>query len=134
MSKLNVVAGILLKNNKILLPKRSISLKYSPNKYEFPGGKVENGETLKDALKRELYEELSIDVNTSNIIDFPNNILETDKILLTLFVINSWSNNLKLNPEINSEILEVEINELENVEDLLETDKELIPAIVKFLK
>ena len=131
---LNVVGAVLFKDNKILLPKRSSNLKVMPNKYEFPGGKVEENETLKEALKRELYEELSIDVDIEDIIDFPKNDLKTDKIMLTVFIINKWKNDLIINPEINSEILTVNLDELKNVEDLLDTDKELIPAILQFLK
>ena len=131
---LNVVSAVLIKDNKILLPKRSSNLKNMPNKYEFPGGKVEENETLKEALKRELYEELSIDVNIEDIIDFPKNDLKTDKIMLTVFIIDKWKNDLIINPEINSEILTVNLDELKNVEDLLDTDKELIPAILQFLK
>ena len=131
---LNVVGAVLLKNNKILLPKRSSILKKMPNKYEFPGGKVEQGESLKEALKRELNEELCIDVNIKDIIEFPNNVLKTEKFILTIYVIKKWSNELTLNPEVNSEILEVNLDELINVEDLLETDKQLIPSLLKFLK
>ncbi len=131
---LNVVGAVLFKDNKILLPKRSSNLKVMPNKYEFPGGKVEENETLKEALKRELYEELSIDVDIEDIIDFPKNDLKTDKIMLTVFIINKWKNDLIINPEINSEILTVNLDELKNVENLLDTDKELIPAILQFLK
>ena len=131
---LNVVGAVLLKNNKILLQKRSSILKKMPNKYEFPGGKVEQGESLKEALKRELNEELSIDVNIEDIIEFPNNFLKTEKFILTIYVIKKWSNELTLNPEVNSEILEVNLDELKNVEDLLETDKQLISSIFEFLK
>ncbi len=131
---LNVVGAVLLKNNKILLPKRSSILKKMPNKYEFPGGKVEQGESLKEALKRELNEELCIDVNIKDIIEFPNNVLKTEKFILTIYVIKKWSNELTLNPEVNSEILEVNLDELKNIEDLLETDKQLISSIFEFLK
>ena len=131
----NVVGAVLLKDeNTVLLPKRSNILKNMPNKYEFPGGKVEKNESLKEALKRELNEELSINVNIENIIEFPNNILTTEKFILTVFIIKNWENELTLNPEINSTILEVTIDKLKNVEDLLETDKQLISAIIKFLK
>lgn len=130
---LNVVAAILIKNEKIYLVKRSSNLKDMPNKYEFPGGKVEPGETLKKALKRELKEELSIDIDLKNIIEFPNNTLETDELLLTVFIVQNWKNKLTLNPEINSEILTIEFDQLGEVEELLDTDKLLIPSITKFL-
>ena len=134
LNLLNVVGAVLIKDNKIILPKRASNLKVMPDKYEFPGGKVEENETLEEALKRELYEELSIDVDIEDIIDFPKNDLKTDKIMLTVFIINKWKNDLIINPEINSEILTVNLDELKNVEDLLDTDKELIPAILRFLK
>lgn len=133
-NKLQVVGAVLKKNNKILLPKRSANLKKMPNKYEFPGGKVEKGESLKEGLKRELKEELSIDVNVEHIIDFPKNVLTTDKFDLTIFIIQKWENELTIHPEINSSILEVTLEQLKNVEDLLDTDKELIPSIIEFLK
>ena len=131
---LNVVGSVLIKNNKILLPKRSANLKKMPNMYEFPGGKIEKGETLKEGLKRELQEELSIDVDIEDIIEFPNNILETEKFILTIYIIKKWKGELTINHEINSEILEVDFDQLQNVEDLLETDKQLIPSINEFLK
>lgn len=134
MYKLLVSAGVLMKNDNIFLPKRSCKLKHSPNKYEFPGGKLEKGETFKDALKRELYEELSIEVDYKNIIDFPNNRLENDEIILNVFIVNDWKNEIKLNPEINSEILTIELHELKNVKDLLETDKQVIPSIYNFIQ
>ena len=131
---LNVVGAVLIQNNKILLPKRSANLKKMPNKYEFPGGKVEENELLKEGLKRELFEELCINVNIEDIIEFPNNVLKTEKFILTIYIIKKWEGELTINHEINSEILEVNIHELINVEELLETDKQLIPAILAFLK
>ena len=131
---LNVVGAVLIKNNKILLPKRSANLKKMPNMYEFPGGKIEKGETLKEGLKRELQEELSIDVDIEDIIEFPKNVLETENFILTVYIVKKWKGELTINHEINSEILEVDFDQLQNVEDLLETDKQLIPSINEFLK
>jgi 8-oxo-dGTP diphosphatase len=130
---LNVVGAVLIQNNKILLPKRSANLKKMPNMYEFPGGKIEDSESLKEGLKRELFEELCINVNIKDIIEFPNNVLKTEKFILTIYIIKKWEGELTINHEINSEILEVNIHELINVEELLETDKQLIPAILEFL-
>ena len=130
---LNVVGSVLIKNNKILLPKRSANLKKMPNMYEFPGGKIEKGETLKEGLKRELQEELSIDVDIEDIIEFPKNVLETENFILTVYIVKKWKGELTINHEINSEILEVDFDQLQNVEELLETDKQLIPSILVFL-
>lgn len=61
--KLEVVAGILLCDNKILCAQRPKGkYDYISYKFEFPGGKVEAGETAKEALCRELMEELAVSV------------------------------------------------------------------------
>ena len=54
-----VVAGILRKGDSILICQRPRSDAYGLQ-WEFPGGKVECGETLPAALQRELQEELAI--------------------------------------------------------------------------
>jgi 8-oxo-dGTP diphosphatase len=56
-----VVAGIVQKNSEILICQRRRSDTYGLQ-WEFPGGKVEPGENLPDALIRELAEELAIQV------------------------------------------------------------------------
>ena len=74
MKKIDVVCGILIQNEKCLIAKRKTG--DSVGKFEFPGGKVEKGETQKEALKRELKEELNIDVDQlhflANSVDFQN--------------------------------------------------------------
>lgn len=55
-----VVAALILRENTILICQRKED-QAMPLKWEFPGGKVERDEDLKDALHRELEEELGID-------------------------------------------------------------------------
>lgn len=54
-----VVAALLVERGRLLICQRSPRGRF-PNKWEFPGGKVEPGEALQDALLRELTEELGI--------------------------------------------------------------------------
>jgi 8-oxo-dGTP diphosphatase len=57
---IKVAAGIIRRNGRILLCQRKREGRYGL-KWEFPGGKVEAEESFEQCLKRELYEELSID-------------------------------------------------------------------------
>jgi 8-oxo-dGTP diphosphatase len=61
MKRIEVVAGIIYCKNQILCVQRPKNkLHYISEKFEFPGGKIEEGETQKEALKREILEELNI--------------------------------------------------------------------------
>ena len=55
-----VTAAVIERNGKILIAKRKRSQKLG-GKWEFPGGKLEPGETPEECLKRELLEELGIE-------------------------------------------------------------------------
>jgi len=56
----HVVAGLIVKNGDVLICQRTRH-QTMPLKWEFPGGKIEPGEQPRDALRRELEEELGID-------------------------------------------------------------------------
>ena len=56
----NIVNALLLQRGKVLLAKRSVGRKTYPGCWSFPGGHVEKGETLNDALARELHEEVGL--------------------------------------------------------------------------
>ena len=61
----HVAVGVILRGQQVLLALRS-SKQHQGGKWEFPGGKVEKGETVAAALKRELHEEIAIDVAESS--------------------------------------------------------------------
>jgi 8-oxo-dGTP diphosphatase len=66
MKSIEVVAAIILNADKILCVQRGENkYDYISKKYEFPGGKIEPGESKVEALKREIFEELKIEINIS---------------------------------------------------------------------
>jgi 8-oxo-dGTP diphosphatase len=65
MMPINVVAAVIKKDDCYLLAKRNKD-KYMGLKWEFPGGKVESNETFKEALSREILEELDVNIEIHN--------------------------------------------------------------------
>lgn len=67
MKTINVVAAVIMKEGKVFATQRG----YGEFKdgWEFPGGKVEAGESPEEALRREICEELEVEVNVGDLID-----------------------------------------------------------------
>ena len=67
MKTINVVAAVIMKEGRVFATQRG----YSEFKdgWEFPGGKVEAGESPEEALRREIREELEVEVNVDDLID-----------------------------------------------------------------
>jgi len=61
-----VIAAIIIKDNKVLISQRAPKENLA-GKWEFPGGKTEQGETPQECLKREIREELEVDID---VLDF----------------------------------------------------------------
>ena len=61
-NRIEVVAGVIFDGNDCILAAQRPAGKSHAGKWEFPGGKVEPGETLAEALVRELTEELALKV------------------------------------------------------------------------
>jgi 8-oxo-dGTP diphosphatase len=62
---IDVVAGIITQEGKVLLARRA-KHKSLAGKWEFPGGKIEDGETPEAALSRELQEEFNIQTRVND--------------------------------------------------------------------
>ncbi len=67
MKTINVVAAVIMTEGKVFATQRG----YGEFKdgWEFPGGKVEAGESPEEALRREIREELEVEVNVGDLID-----------------------------------------------------------------
>lgn len=65
----NVVAAVIRKDGKYFCVKKGrTKYSYTSYKYEFPGGKIEPGETPQEALKREIAEELDYEISVGSLI------------------------------------------------------------------
>lgn len=78
-----VSAGIVIRDDRIMLCQRRPGDRMGL-KWEFPGGKLESGESPQQALERELREELAIETRTGRIFDVRHESF-SDRSLLLLF-------------------------------------------------
>ena len=124
---LEVVAAIIFFENKILVTQR----KYHNNaafsyKFEFPGGKVENNEDKITALRRELLEELNLElINFKHFASY-NYSYDTDKIKLHFFISNA--NELKLTLKVHKAYKLVTVKKLSQL-DWLAADYKVIKML-----
>ena len=93
---LEVVAGIIENQNTVLLCQRHHDSKRFPLKWEFPGGKVEAGESPHDAIVRELKEEMDIDVSDCELLyDYLFSYPNEKPIHLYFYKINAYDRNIR---------------------------------------
>ncbi|MGE7625350.1 NUDIX hydrolase [Viridibacillus sp. NPDC096237] len=79
------IGAAIVKDNQLLV----VSKKKSPDYYMLPGGKLEDGETDLEALKRELKEELQLEIISSILLgNFETkSMLETESMFLTVYIV-----------------------------------------------
>lgn len=76
-----VVAALIEKDNKYLIARRSTGTKDVLGKWEFPGGKVEENESDKQAIEREIKEEFGMEIKAirflkNNIYNYPDKVVD----------------------------------------------------------
>ncbi|MCY3411241.1 MAG: NUDIX domain-containing protein [Candidatus Heimdallarchaeota archaeon] len=73
-----VVAGMIAYNDTLLIVQRSLESSLEAGKWEFPGGKVEFAESPEDALKREIMEELNLEIQIDKLFAVSSGMLSND--------------------------------------------------------
>ncbi len=90
----SIAAAVILKDGKILICQRK-AIREFPFKWEFPGGKIEEGEETTAALRRELKEELGIDAEIGpEIARFGYSYPKKPKILLIFFKVDRYEGEI----------------------------------------
>jgi len=123
-----VVAGLIFQDGEILVCQRTRH-QTMPLKWEFPGGKIEEGEQPRDALHRELEEELGIDAHIGDEVsrirhEYPNG----SSVELRFFVVREYAGQLE--NRIFREIRWAAAPELTSY-DFLEADLQLVQDLAK---
>ena len=124
---LNVTCAIILINNKILVTQRNELMKL-PLKWEFPGGKLEFNESEIECVKREIKEEINIEIEVLKKLKNSLHNYGDFKINLIPFLANYVSGDIILHEHKDYKILNK--NELLSL-DWAEAD---LPIVKEFLK
>lgn len=125
--RINVVAGIIINQNKILIGKRK-DKDIGGGKWEFPGGKIEVGETNSEALERELYEELGISVKIGKELMNYEHVFKTTIYNITFMEIIDYEGEICNNA--HSEIKWVKFLNLPEY-DFISGDDRFIQSLIK---
>lgn len=115
MKTVNVVAAIIYHEDKYLCVQRPISkFDYISQKYEFPGGKVEAGETEQQGIIREIQEELRMQIQVESKFMVVNHCYPDFAVTLNCYKCSVASKDLVLMEHIDYKWLT--INELDQLD------------------
>lgn len=128
---MDVVTVAFINNKKLLVVKPRSSI--NSGKYTLIGGKVKQNESFIEALKREVLEELNIELNDDEVklvLNFSELAASSDNLMINMhmFISNKYIYN---NPTINEEILDYKWIDINNYSNLLSSSIEnhLIPFL-----
>lgn len=110
---IEVVGAVIVHNDKILAAKRPFN-KNLGGYWEFPGGKVEDGESEISALKREIREELQCEIEVGKFI--VNEVYEYDFAIISLSTFICTLKNDQPEMREHAELRWLHISELDSVE------------------
>lgn len=126
MKTIKVVAAIIVRNDEIFITQRG----YGEFKdwWEFPGGKVEQGESKEDALKREIKEELDASIEIDRFLTTVEYQYDTFYLVMDCYICHLVNPHLELLEHENA--IWVHKDELESV-DFLPADVAVVKELLK---
>lgn len=124
MKKIEVVAAIIYKNGAYFATQRGYG--EFEGMWEFPGGKIELGETVESALKREIQEELGIDITVDKFLCTTDYDYPSFHLTMHCYLCRIISGEIELREHKSARWLTVEA--LDSVE-WLPADKEVVEKL-----
>ncbi len=127
MIKLVVACALINEYGKVLINERPVGKDYA-GYWEFPGGKVDEGETPEEAIIRELKEEINIDVTGSCLapLSFTEKQYDNYYVVVLLYVCRRWNGHIM--PMEEQELAWVNPKEIDNF-NLLPADKSFFASL-----
>ena len=119
---LKVTCAIIVNQNKILVSQRGENSDH-PYQWEFPGGKINRGETAEKCISREIREELGIEIEIQDSINAIQHDYGFKQVELIPFICRHKTGEIKLNEHVAHKWISFE--EL-FITDFSEADKKLI--------
>lgn len=132
MKIIEVCAAIIINNNKILLTQRGYG-EYK-DKWEFPGGKIEENETKEETIIREIKEELDATIKVEKFLTKVEYDYTSFYLKMNVFITSLTSSHLLFKEHESYKWIDVsELNDLDAL-DLLPADRLIIPYLKDYLK
>jgi 8-oxo-dGTP diphosphatase len=127
---LPVVAAVLMNASGELLIAQRPPGGWQAGKWEFPGGKIEPGETQLQALQREVAEEIGVQVSAARKLFFFEHQYTDRRVQVALWLVTAYTGEPR---GMEGQALRwVSPSELESI-DLLDADKPVVPRLLRSL-
>lgn len=131
MKIIEVCAAIIINNNKILLTQRGYG-EYK-DKWEFPGGKIEDNETKEETIIREIKEELDASIKVEKFLTKVEYDYTSFYLKMNVFITSLTSSHLLFKEHESYKWIDIsELNDLDAL-DLLPADRLIIPYLKDYL-
>jgi len=133
LKQIEVVAAVIVKDGTILATQRGYG--EFKGKWEFPGGKVEKGENLEQAIIREIKEETNADINVIEYVNTVEYDYETFHLTMHTYLCELVNNNLEFvyhdnNTLEHDNMVWLDLNDLDHL-DWLPADILVVNALKK---
>ncbi len=124
MKKIEVVAAVIRDDGKIFTSQRAYG--EFKGQWEFPGGKIEEGETKEQALIREIKEELNVSIKVDDFLCTVTHTYPSFKLTMHVYLCEISSGNIQLLEHADGKWLDM--RDLDSL-DWLEADIEVLKYI-----
>ena len=128
MRIIEVSSAIIIKNNKIFITQRGYG--DFKDKWEFPGGKLEKGESGEECIIREIKEELDADIKVVNLLNTIEYTYPTFHLVMHNYICKLKNNHMSLLEHEAAKF--VNITDLNKI-DFLPADLLILEDLIKYL-